>query len=239
MQSRAVLIASATIALFASGCSSSSSGVSGGYSGTVTDQSGGSGAMALTLVQKGSQVRGRWVTRTATSANAGNLTGSVGGNTITATLATDITNVCALTLNGTIAGSSIAGTYASPNCPTANSGSFSLQAAQSPANIAGSYSGTLTDSLAGGGSLSMSLTQNGIQLGGTYSSTYSNAAFNKIGPVYGFVSNSQVTIIGTPNPSNTCPFFGVGTLSGTTISGTYQAFQCSKSNTGTFTLTHQ
>ena len=179
------------------------------------------------------------MSRFQTYATTGNLTGSVTGNTISATLASDIVNTCASTLNGTVAGTSISGTYATTNCPANDSGSFTVQAATPGPSIAGSYSGTLSDSISGAGTLSMSLTQHGLQLGGTYTSTFSNAGYNRVGPVYGFVSNSQVTIIQATNPTTTCPFFGTGNVSGTTISGTFAAFQCTKAQTGTFTLTHQ
>jgi len=99
-------------------------------------------------------------------------------------------------------------------------GSSSSTPSTPATNVAGNYAGTLTDNLAGSGTATLDITQSGSTLGGTFSDVFSNASLNNAGTIAGTINGStiQITLTG---PTGSCPFAFTGTLSGTTISGSY------------------
>ncbi len=112
--------------------------------------------------------------------------------------------------------------------------SSSSPTAPSEISVAGNWSGTLSDSLAGTGRLAFTFAQSAAALSGTWSTTYSNPGYNNGGSLSGSVSGSSVTLTLTPSVPTYCPYNVTGTLSGSTLSGTYAAFNCTVAVSGTF-----
>ena len=115
--------------------------------------------------------------------------------------------------------------------------------APTPAEIAGSWSGPLTDALQGSGTLSFSLAQTGDSVTGTWSITFANPAADVSGLAAGDVSGSTISILLRPSNPPTCqygPFRITATVTGTSaISGSYASVQCVDGDTGTFTASTQ
>jgi hypothetical protein len=105
--------------------------------------------------------------------------------------------------------------------------------------VAGNWSGTISSNVVGNGTLTMTLLQSGTALSGTWSTTYANSSNNNSGSLAGSVNGAQLGATLTPSVPSTCPYNAAGTLSGTTISGTYAAFNCTVAASGTFTITKQ
>ncbi len=111
--------------------------------------------------------------------------------------------------------------------------------APTPADIAGSWSGPLTDALQGSGTLSFSLAQTGDSVTGTWSIAYANPADDVSGLAAGDVSGSTISILLRPSNPLTCqfgPFQITATVTGpSAISGSYSSVQCANDDSGTFT----
>lgn len=104
-------------------------------------------------------------------------------------------------------------------------------------SIVGNWAGTLSDNFAGTGTVAFTFAQSGSTLTGTWSTTYTNAGFNNGGSISGTISGSSVTAVLSPSVPTTCPFNVVGTRSGSSLSGTYAAFNCQVAVSGTFNAT--
>jgi hypothetical protein len=104
-----------------------------------------------------------------------------------------------------------------------------------PALIAGDYSGTISDSIAGSGALGLSVTQSGNKISGQFADTFSDFPQDNTGSIAGTVTGSSFTgsmksILGM------CRLSLEGSVSGTTLSGTFSASSCSYAETGTFSV---
>lgn len=106
-------------------------------------------------------------------------------------------------------------------------------------NLAGNWTGAIADNIAGNGGLAMSLSQSGRGVTGTWATTFSNASYNNSGTLSGTVSAAQFTASLAPSDPASCPYNVVGTINGSTVSGTYAAYNCTVSASGTFTFTRQ
>ena len=103
------------------------------YTGTITDSVGGSGSLTVSLGSAGSMIGGTWM-GTFPGQNGWNriVTGTVSGNTFTATLAdcieTDTSGCfpdCRQAFTGTLTATALAGSYAEvsgDSCATSRSG---------------------------------------------------------------------------------------------------------------------
>ena len=107
------------------------------------------------------------------------------------------------------------------------------------ANVAGTFRGTIQDSVAGTGTLTITLAQNGSDLTGTYQATFANPSNNGGGTVRGEVDGNAVTLTTSPSVPTACPFNATATVNGGQISGTYAAFNCTVAASGTVNLTRQ
>ena len=109
-------------------------------------------------------------------------------------------------------------------------------------NVAGTYSGTITDSHAGKGTLVLVVTQNGSTIGGTATPTFrgGSATFQIAGRV--FVANKRTRLSFVASLKGThCTAKSTGTVTRTHhLSGKYTATGCAKKLTsGTYTTVKQ
>lgn len=111
-------------------------------------------------------------------------------------------------------------------------------AAPSVPNVAGNWSGPVSDNYVGAGQLAMSVSQSGSALTGTWTSTYNTPGYNNGGALTGSINTSgSITATLTPAVPTSCPFNSTATVNGSQINGTYAAFNCSVVVAGTFSLT--
>jgi hypothetical protein len=107
--------------------------------------------------------------------------------------------------------------------------------ATAPSSVAGTWTGSLVDALAGPATLQYTLSQSGSSLTGTWSSKFPAAANPVTGTLAGTLSGSTVTLILAINNSS-CQESVTGTVSGPTMTGTYSDDNCGAGDGGTFTL---
>jgi len=101
----------------------------------------------------------------------------------------------------------------------------------------GNWVGTINDSIAGSGTMTAAMAQSGSNLVGTWQATF--AAGSNGGNLIGVIQGNQVVLQMNPSDPTTCPFEAVATRSGSTLSGTYAAFNCTAVITGTVSMTKQ
>ncbi len=118
-------------------------------------------------------------------------------------------------------------------------GSTATSPSSTTANLAGTWTGTLTDGISGTGNLKMVMTQSGISLTGTWEALYSVAAKNQTGSLTGTVSGSSVSLMLKPSSASTCQGKIIATASGSSFSGMYSAVNCSVTDTGSMSATKQ
>lgn len=118
--------------------------------------------------------------------------------------------------------------------------------APAPADIAGTWSGPVTDGLQGSGTLSLSLAQTGDSVTGTWSIAFANPANDIAGIAAGDVSNLTVSILLRPSNPPTCQFGPFQVTANVTtgsvltaMSGSYATVQCAEGDTGTFSAALQ
>jgi hypothetical protein len=117
------------------------------------------------------------------------------------------------------------------------------QSTSSPTSVSvnGNYSGTIQDSFYGPGSIQLTLSQTGGSLTGTYQDAFTSGAASG-GSITGTVNNG-VSLSATLTPGNpaVCPANLTGSITngGANISGTYSAFNCTGTETGTFNVSRQ
>jgi hypothetical protein len=110
-------------------------------------------------------------------------------------------------------------------------------------NVAGTFRGTIQDSIAGTGTITATLAQDGSDLRGTYQTTFADPRNNGAGSVDGEVRGNGVTLTASPSVTSfvppACPFNVTAIVNGDQISGTYAAFNCTVAVSGTINLTRQ
>jgi hypothetical protein len=107
--------------------------------------------------------------------------------------------------------------------------------ATAPSSVAGTWTGSLVDALAGPATLQYTLSQSGSTLSGTWSSKFPAAANPVTGTLTGTLSGSTVTLILAIDNSS-CQESVTATASGSTMTGTYSDDNCGGGDGGTFTL---
>lgn len=110
--------------------------------------------------------------------------------------------------------------------------------ATAPSSVAGTWSGSLVDDLAGPATLQFTLSQSGSSLTGTWTSKFPPAANPVTGTLTGTFSGSTVNLVLVVG-SSSCQEAVTGTVSGSTMTGMY-TYDCGgSSDAGTFTLNLQ
>ncbi|MCW3097320.1 MAG: hypothetical protein JWL77_2938 [Chthonomonadaceae bacterium] len=223
--------------LFAAGCgggggggNSGNAAVNGVWSGssTQTRAVGSTSPVQVEFFQNGNAITGTAVATGIAGTSIGNLTGTISGSQMTASVTSGVGNTA--TLTGVVSGTSITGTYTTTTASGSTGGTFTLtkSAGVTTPSIAGSYSGT--DNPTGGASqfLTFTFTQDHDTLtyNGSTGTTTLAVTFSGTGAIIG----NKVTLI-TPGLNGTTYFTGTfssGTISGTTLD--------SQGNTGAFTV---
>jgi hypothetical protein len=81
--------------------------------------------------------------------------------------------------------------------------------------------------------------QSGGPLTGTWSATFANGVLTNSGSLSGSMNGSDISAILTPTDPLTCPYNVTATRNGNTITGTYAAFNCTASVTGSVNVTKE
>lgn len=212
------------------------------YTGTEV-ANGVSVPIALYVSQNNSNFTGTWGNEAAGIANVGTLVGTVQGSSVSGTFTSSIVLAgapigCPTTVKGTVAASTISGNFSTgSNCNAPESGTFTAKQAPAPTTFSAKTHGTLSDSLAGSGTIYTTLEQIGVVLQGKYNTTFATGGPGTSGQMYAVVMGSDLYIDLVPSQSGSCSFSGIGTISGTSVSGNYTAQSCSASDSGTFSFT--
>lgn len=104
----------------------------------------------------------------------------------------------------------------------------------SDTNVAGTWSGTVNSTYAGLSTFRATFGQSGNAISGSWSTSSNGGQFS------GSKNGASVSVTATPANPLTCPFTANMTLSSASVmSGTYAAFNCSVSDSGTITITKQ
>ncbi|MGE3542031.1 MAG: hypothetical protein AB7N91_32025 [Candidatus Tectimicrobiota bacterium] len=107
------------------------------------------------------------------------------------------------------------------------------------AQVSGNYQGTIQDSIAGPGTLRVSIIQQGNQLSGSWQSSFNNAANDNSGTLSGTAGEDDAQVIFTPARVTACPFQTTLDVNDSRLQGTYAAFNCTTTLTGTLSVTRQ
>lgn len=105
-------------------------------------------------------------------------------------------------------------------------------------NYSGSYVGTVNDSAAGAGTMNISISQSEDRLAGTWQASFSTSGSNG-GSLLGIVDGDSLILELYPSVPTACPFNAVVNRNGDTLSGSYSAFNCSVTGTGTVEVQKQ
>jgi hypothetical protein len=110
----------------------------------------------------------------------------------------------------------------------------------SSSSIAGTWTGSINDSLVGPGSVRITFNQSGgPTLSGTWSASFANGALTNGGSFTGSMTGSNISAILTPNDPLECPYNLTATRTGNTMTGTYAAFNCTVAVSGSVTVTKE
>ena len=104
-------------------------------------------------------------------------------------------------------------------------------------SLAGTWTGTVIDSLVGTGTIRITISQSGSTISGTWASTFPDPADNNGGTASGTLSGSSLSATLTPSNPSSCPFNVTATVSGNRMTGTYAVFTCTIAVTGSLELT--
>lgn len=118
---------------------------------------------------------------------------------------------------------------------------FSACSTDSPtaavSNVAGSWSGALTNTVVGNGTLTLTIVQSGNSLSGTYATTFPTSINNNSGNLTGTINGTQITATLSSSVAALCPSNLAAVLSSTSISGTTTDHDCKGPASNTFTIT--
>jgi len=104
-------------------------------------------------------------------------------------------------------------------------------------NYSGTWVGTIVDSVGGPGTIVTTMSQSGSDIVGTWQATF--ASGNNGGILAGLIRTNDVLVELYPSNPALCPYAAVAQRSGSTLSGTYAAFNCTEVVTGTLSITKQ
>src|SRR5215831_13362630 len=102
-------------------------------------------------------------------------------------------------------------------------------------DLTGTWTGTITDSVAGIGTLSLTITQTASQLSGTWQSTFADSANNTGGNLSGTVADSSTALLLAAAQPQACSFTVAVKRDNADTShftGTYVAVGCTRAESG-------
>jgi hypothetical protein len=108
-----------------------------------------------------------------------------------------------------------------------------------PPPFNGTWRGNAQDNVAGAGTFEATLAQTGTRVTGTWRIAFPAAGFENGGSLNGTASVNALQATLEPSDPTTCPFNLTGNLAGTVLSGTYAAFNCTGTITGSFSATRR
>jgi hypothetical protein len=112
---------------------------------------------------------------------------------------------------------------------------------------AGTWVGTVSDSVAGSGAVTLVLSQQAAGVSGTFSLTFTDASRNRAGAAAGTLAAAVMSLTLTPSSVVVCSpsvtlsgaIGATMTIAGGRMSGTYSSFTCGGAVGGTMDLTRQ
>ena len=114
----------------------------------------------------------------------------------------------------------------------------SSPAAPSPATVAGTWRGTITNSLGSGPTpATLTLSQSGSALSGTWNLVGPDGA--STGSLSGNAIGALAAMTLTPSVATQCPYTMNTTIAGNRMTGIYASFTCSVVSSGSIDLTRQ
>lgn len=106
--------------------------------------------------------------------------------------------------------------------------------------LTGTWTGTITDNLAGVGSLLLTIAQTGNQLTGTWHSTFADSTQNNGGALAGTVNGDTIALTLTAAQPPACSFTVAATRNDDDhFSGTYAAANCARVENGSLDVRRQ
>jgi hypothetical protein len=108
--------------------------------------------------------------------------------------------------------------------------------------LTGTWTGTITDNLAGVGSLLLTMSQTGNQVTGTWQSTFSDATNNNGGALSGTVNDASIALTLTAAQPQACSFTVAAIRdedNDNHFTGTYAASNCTRVENGTLNVNRQ
>ena len=105
-------------------------------------------------------------------------------------------------------------------------------------NVAGTYVGSLYDTMAGNGAFTVTLLQDGKTLAGTWAAEFSsNRNYNDSGEgaSTAVVGPNSAAFYLLPSVSNFCPYLATVVVGNAALKGTYASHNCTVANGGSFT----
>ena len=102
-------------------------------------------------------------------------------------------------------------------------------------NLAGTWTGTIQDSVAGFGTLLLTISQTDTQLTGTWQSTFPNPTNNNGGTLSGTVGDPAIALVLATSRSQACSLTVAATLdedNDNHFTGTYASFNCALAQSG-------
>ena len=108
-------------------------------------------------------------------------------------------------------------------------------------SIAGTWSGSIINTTPAGqpnGNVVLTLAQTGSTLSGTWSTTYpTSPSSNNAGTLTGSLSGSGASFTLSPSNPTLCPYSATATVTGSSMAGTFAAFNCTIAVAGSFSVT--
>jgi len=102
-------------------------------------------------------------------------------------------------------------------------------------DLTGTWTGTITDSVAGIGALSLTITQTASQLTGTWQSTFPDPTNNNGGSLSGTVADASIALVLAAAQPQACSFtvaVSRDNADANHFTGTYVAFACTRTESG-------
>ena len=107
-------------------------------------------------------------------------------------------------------------------------------------DLTGTWTGTITDSVAGIGALSLTITQTASQLTGTWQSTFADPTNTNGGSLSGSVAASSIALVLFAAQPQACELTVAVTRDNEAVdhfTGTYVAFNCARAESGSLEAT--
>ena len=107
-------------------------------------------------------------------------------------------------------------------------------------DLTGTWTGTITDSVAGIGTLSLTMTQTATQLTGTWQSTFADPTNNNGGNLSGSVAAASIALVLAAAQPQACSLTVAVTRDNEPadhFTGTYVAFNCARAQNGSLEVT--